>query len=119
MGQWCCWLTSGGLPGPHLISGHFTHFAYPIGAPPAAVPVLVVVPRVGECECVPAVSSAAPTPSGFIGRSYMALFFPSAEPLGLHDLAWGLACSQGVPDFYPPHMNVGLPNPLAPPPLHP
>ena len=41
----------------------------------------------------------------------MSLYFPGAGTLGC--AVWpgaGISCSQGVPpDFYPPHVNVGLP----------
>ena len=69
---------SRGLSGPHPVSSHFTHFqCIP------SVAVLTVVPRVGGFAYIPgspAVSSAAPAPSGFIARSDKAFFFPVLEP---------------------------------------
>ena len=50
----------------------------------------------------------------------MGIYLPRAGALGCG--VWpgaGIACSQGnPPSFYPPYLNVGLSNPLSPPPLH-
>ena len=115
-GQCCCWLTSGGLPSIHPISSHFTLFLCVTGAPPAAA--LVVVPRVGgfayvlDCLEKLTVSSAASTRTGFTARNYETLSFPHWNP-GPCSLAWGSDCwlTKYLPDFYPPHVIVGLPIP--------
>ena len=44
-GGQCCCLISGGSPGIHLASSHFTHFPYATGTLLAAA--LVMIPRVG------------------------------------------------------------------------
>ena len=104
-GQYCCWLTSGGLPGTHFISSHFTHFSYVTGVPPAAV--LVVVPRVGGFAYALgspeklAVFSATPIPARFIARSYEALFFPVLEPWAARSgLGLGFLADKVSPWFF-------------------
>ena len=117
-GQCPSWLTSGGLSGPHPVSSHFTHLPYATGTPPASA--LVVVPGVGVFVYALgfpeklAVSSNTPTLTGFTVKSYEDFFSQHWSP-GVYGLAWGWAHSliRCVPDFYPPHVNVGLPILLA------
>ena len=102
-GQCCCWLTSWGLPGPHPISSHFTHFPYATGAPSAAV--LVIVPRVGNFAYVLAVSSAPPPPHWVYRQKWWGFIFLSVGALGC--VVWpgaGLTCSQGVSLIFIHHM---------------
>ena len=117
-GQCCCWLTSGGLPGPHPVSSHFTHFPYAIGAPLAVV--LVVVPRVGGFSLFPALQRSRQflrspqNPTGFTARKYETFFSWRWSPR-LCGLAWGWASflTRCLLDFYPTLVNVGLPWPCC------
>ena len=117
----CHCLASGGLPHTCSISSHFTPSLYASGALPAVA--LVLNPWVGEFvyilrPCRPFkhsfpkiwVPSATVTPTGFFQSQYTQIYLPGAGA--------GIACSQGVPlNFYLPHVNVGLPLPVLPPPL--
>ena len=100
----CYCLASRGLSGTCPISSHFPHFPYVTGILPAVS--LVVNPRVGglmyilsACGCFkltpenPAVSSTAPTPTGFYSQKLWGFIFLAREPwavwsgLGLGSLA--------------------------------
>ena len=96
VGDWSerghCWLASGGSLSTCPFSSHFTHFPYATGAPLAVA--LVLVPRVGEFAYIlkpfgpfkqtllrAAVSSTAPTPTGFYSQKLWGFIFPALEPL--------------------------------------
>ena len=118
----CCCLASGGLPGTHHISSHFTHFPYVAVALPAVA--LVVNPSVGGfayvlMPCGPFKWTLLkiwhfllpPKPLlVFTARSYVDLSSWHWNP-GLCSVTWaGIACSQGnPPEFYPPHVSLGPP----------
>ena len=117
-GQYCCWLTSGGLPCSRPISSHFIHFSSlhpPVCGWCLPAAALVVVHRAGRFVYIlgsperSAVYSATPKPTGF-RTSYEIFFFSWHWSPGLCGLAWGWAHSltRCLPDFYPPHVNVQL-----------
>ena len=122
----CCCLAAGGLHSTCPDSSHFSHFLYVAGALLAIA--LLVVPRVSQFVYVLGLCGLfkqgllrdwqfillPQPPLVFTARSYEALFPWHWNP-GLHGLTWGWdRLLPGVPpDFYPPHVNVGLPVLLA------
>ena len=126
------WLLEGCLALAPFFS-HFTHFPYATGAFPAVA--LVVNPRVGVFVyllslCGPFKQTLLKIwqfllpqpPHCFLQSEVMEIYLPSTGTLGW--VVWsgaGITPSQGIPpNFYPPHINVGLPMPiplpLPPPP---
>ena len=67
-----------------------------------------------ESSVNPTVSSTVPTPCWFLQPEVIGIYLPGAWSLGW--MIWsgaGITCSRGMPpNFYPPHVNVGLPVPL-------
>ena len=122
-------LASEGLLGTCPVSSHFTHFLYAAGALPAAA--LLVKLRVGGFEYIlnlfepfkqwkPRHFFHCHNPYCFLQPEVIGISLPGAGTLGC--TVWpgaGITCSQGIPpEFYPPHMNVGLSILLRPSPLH-
>ena len=127
----CHYLASGGLPGIHPVSSHFTHSPYATGTLPTVA--MVLNSTVGGFAyilrlCEPfkwsllKVQQFLPPPQislVFMSRNYGDLY-PGAGTLGYVVCPGaGIAHSQGVPpNFFPPHVNVKSPVAIPPPPLH-
>ena len=112
-----------GLAWPSPPFQSLTHFPYATLAPLAAVlvwfPGWVGLPEFRALLRNQPFLLLAQPPTGFTARSYETSFFPV-----LHGLAWCWAPSltRYLPDFYPLHVNEGLPIPPATipsPPLRP
>ena len=116
MGQ-CCSLVSAGFPGTRLVSSHFIYFLYVTGVLVGGLAYVFSPCRPFQLTLLTN-HQFLPVPQSplFLQPEVMGVYLPGAGTLGCAVCPGaGIAHSQGVPpDFYLPHVNVGLPLPPLP-----
>ena len=113
MGQCCC-LAAGGLLSTRPTSSHFTHFPYATGVGSQMGGFAHVIGLCGpfkETLLRDQQFLQLPQPNWLLQPEVMRFYLPSAGNLGCTVCPRaGIAFSPGIlPNFYPPHMNVGPP----------